>query len=131
MSYCTVEGIVGILGEEEIQRLTNLETDYEVRVQLAIDFADSLINGYLFNRQKIDENNIPVIINKISTELAIVILAENYYRFTEMPNSLIRQKRACISQLEDIAKGKISMFDNLPNSSIHFISNKIMEKEEN
>lgn len=130
MPYSTIEDIVALIGNDELARITDSEPPDEDKIQTAINQADSLIDAYTFGKCNIDSENIPPFINKISCDLTSVILSENYYRFNELPNATIRLKRQSISLLEDIAKGKLSVNnDNLP-TTIHIITNKLKNHED-
>ncbi|MBX3043897.1 MAG: DUF1320 domain-containing protein [Candidatus Kapabacteria bacterium] len=125
MSYSDITDISELIGESELIRLTGSDPPDESKILAAIGFADSLINAYTYGRVTIPTVEVPPLINKISADLAIVLLSENYYRFNELPNTLLRLKIQSFKLLEDIAMGKISIGDR---QNIFKITNMITEK---
>ena len=128
MPYSTYEDLVATIGEDELTRLTGgTEPDLD-KINNAIKNADCLIDAYTFGKCSIDEANIPDLIRKISVDLALVILSENYYHFSELSNTMIRKRRDSISLLQELSKGKITPVEEGCGSAIKVITNKLSLK---
>lgn len=110
MAYSNNDDLFICISSSELARITGgSEIDYD-KVNQARNSGDSIIEAYLFGRIKLDLDNIPMIINKISIDLTIVNLFENYYSFSDIPNTIQRKKRDSINLLKEIALSKINIF---------------------
>jgi phage gp36-like protein len=128
MPYSTYEDLVATIGEDELTRLTGgTEPDLD-KINNAIKNADCLIDAYTFGKCRIDDENIPDLIRKISVDLTLVILSENYYHFSELSNTMIRKRRDSISLLQELSKGKITPVEEGCGSTIKVITNKLTLK---
>lgn len=123
MPYSNNNDLINSIGSDELARITGGSSINTEMTDLARENADAIIDGYLFGRVGLDIDNIPELILKLSVDLTIVNLSENYYRLGDVPNTIIRKKRDSITILKDIASGKIIIGSDTTSESIISITN--------
>lgn len=124
MAYSNNDDLLISINSSELARITGgSEIDYD-KVNQARSNADSIIDAYLFSRISIDMEDIPNLLCKISVDLTLVNLFENYYSFSDVPNTIQRKRRDSINLLRDIALSKINLYPENSNK-ILVIKNKV------
>ena len=110
MGYGSYMDVANELGERELMRITNLdgESPVQLKVQIAIDFADILIDTYIRGRYILPLSGpSPGILRKISKDLAINYLYEGAYAKSAMPNTIVWKKIDAMKLLLGIQSGDI------------------------
>lgn len=109
MAYSTYNDILANFGEDELSKVTSSESPDTDKIANTIVIADSYIDAYLIGRVNINQEQVPDIIRKISSDLAYVLLCEYYYSYLDTPNSVIRMKRDIFELLSAFANGSIKL----------------------
>jgi phage gp36-like protein len=125
MAYCNINDLISSFGSDELAKITSGNPIDENKINTAIDYSCSLIDAYTYDRCFFDKDNVPLLIRKISSDLAYVILCEYYYSYNEVPNSAIRLKRASFQLMENLAKGIISPDAYNKSSGVIYTINRI------
>lgn len=111
MPYCTLDDITAHIPDKNIMQLTDDEglgqTDTE-RVDEAIAYADAFIDGYLRGRHVLPLNPVPMLINKLSVDLAIFHLYSRRLEY-EMGDAMLLRYKNAVKLLEQIQKGLIKL----------------------
>lgn len=111
MPYCTLDDIRANIPNEHIIQLTDdngiQQVDIE-KVDEAIAYADSLINGYLAGQYNVPLSPVPKLINKLSIDLAIFHLYSRRFDL-EMPEGMMSRYKNCIRLLEQIQQGIVRL----------------------
>lgn len=125
MAYSSDSDIINYLSTEELSSLTgSTEIDY-AKIEFARERSDAFIDLFLQGKVSFDKVNVPVIINRISVELTIVFLYENYHNSDEIPNMIQRRKRDITRLLQDIAASKLVLAPNTTYDTILCLTNSI------
>jgi hypothetical protein len=116
MAYSNIDDLLLELSEQELINLTRGTDEPDESVaSRAIEFADALINAYLAGTYKLPlAEPIDELIKKISVDLAIVYLAENYFAYSSLPGVLVWKKIYAIKNCKDLQAG----FLKLPNHAM-------------
>jgi len=118
MPYCTVDDIVGRIGEKTVTLLTNDGTPAAAVMDLdnaarAIAEAETVIDGYLSGRYALPLSPVPALVRKIATDLAVYNL---YARrpAVDPPKSVQAGYDGALSLLKGLQKGDV----NLPEAQL-------------
>jgi phage gp36-like protein len=125
MAYSSLTDLVNSISEEELIRLCGGEEIDEDKISIVLNFAQSLIDAYLFGKCEINNDDIPPLLKNISNDLAIITLSEWFYNFSELPNSIIRKKRETYNLLKDISTGKLNPLNTERHESIKILIKNI------
>lgn len=110
MAYSTIDDLKKLLPEESIIQLTDEEETGSVnttRVSEAIAQADAEIDSYCARLYTIPFSPVPDLVRKFSVDMAIYHLFSR--RIEEMPEIRKERYQNAIKQLENIAKGMMSL----------------------
>lgn len=110
MPYCNLEDVKNIVPEPELINLTNDEITSDSTINmdvlnLIINHADDLIDGYLRTRYKLPLKFTPSILQTISADIS----AYRVYlrRPSDIPEHIVKNYEKAISLLDKIQAGKI------------------------
>lgn len=113
MPYCTVNDIIGRIGEKTVVLLSNDGIPAAAiidhgNVARAIAEADTVIDGYLSGRYQLPLAPVPALVGKISTDLAVYNL---YARrpAVDPPKSVQTGFDGAISLLKGLQKGDVRL----------------------
>ncbi|MFH2098177.1 MAG: DUF1320 domain-containing protein [Pseudomonadota bacterium] len=110
MAYCTQTDIEEQLTPDGLAQLSDDadlgEADASVMAR-AIEDADARIDSYCVNRYSVPFSPVPVLVRKISVDLAIYDLMSR--RFNEVPEERRRRFTDAISFLKDVGAGKATL----------------------
>jgi phage gp36-like protein len=118
--YCTIDDLKKTLPEQEIIELTDDENlkptvidaadadcdDIIERIYEAIEAADAEIDGYCTVRYGTPLSPVPVLINKLSIEIAVYHLIA---RRPPVAESAEKRYERALARLKDISKGILSL----------------------
>lgn len=110
MPYCTKTDIEKMIPAAAVTQLTDDEgtgAQISSRVSEAIAQADSEIDAYCASIYTIPFSPVPDLVRKFSVDIAIYHLYSR--RLEEMPEVRYQRYKDAIKQLEDIAKGLMSL----------------------
>lgn len=127
MAYSQILDMINSFGSDELAKITSNNPPDEYKINTAIAYSDSLIDAYSYGRCDFNKLDVPLLIKKISSDLAYVILCEYYYSYNELPNAVSRLKQTSFQLLDNIAKGHIAADTSNSSSKIIRITNKIYE----
>ena len=110
MSYCNIEDVKNIVPEPELINLTNDEITQDSKINtdvlnLVIQHADDLINGFLRTRYKLPLSFTPPIVQTLSADIS----AYRVYirRPSDVPEHIVKNYEKALSLLDKIQSGKI------------------------
>ena len=111
MAYSALGDITNLIGEERIIELTdddNTGASNQTIIDDAISAADDLIDGYLRSRYTLPLAAVPVLIKRISIDIAVYNL---YKRRAEdgLPETREKDYRDALKLLDRIQAGKINL----------------------
>ena len=113
MAYSSISDIEKSITTEELAILTGDPTGNAVNtvmVDYAITAADVIIDAYMGNVYEIPLSpSVPDIIERFSTDLAVVFLYEFAYRDSELPLTIYSARKNLFYMLENIRTGKLKI----------------------
>lgn len=115
MAYCTKSDILDQVEETYLIQLTDDDRTGAVdndRVDRAIADADAEINGYCGQRYGIPFDPVPVLVRKISVDIAIYNLHSR--RSDSLPEERLQRYKAAVALLANISKGIVSLGEDDP-----------------
>lgn len=110
MTYCTLNDIQTVITETTLIQLTddvNVGAVDANVVNSAIEYADTLINGYLRPRYTLPLTEVPQLLKNFSIDLARHWLYSR--RLLEMPDALKDSYKNTIKFLENLQSGKLTL----------------------
>ena len=114
MPYSTFVDLKNYLPESVLLQLTddnNTDDIDQTKTEDCIRQADDLIDGYLRGRYTVPiTGTVPVLIEDISTKLAVYFLFKRSLILT-LPGPIKDDYDYCMTQLNNIQKGRLSPFD--------------------
>lgn len=111
MPYSSLNDITAHIPEANLIQLTDDEgagAVNEERVSEAIAYADQLIDGYLRGRYTLPLTTVPVLIKKLSVDLAVFHLYSRRLEL-EMPEAMMQRYKNAVRLLEQTQKGILSI----------------------
>ena len=126
MAYCTRADIQYRLTAEDVQELADdtgndPSTTITARIDDAIAWADSIIDGYCGQRYAVAFTTVPDRIKYISVDIAIYRLFSRRASL-ELPENVVEDYKSAIALLKDIAKGLFTLSDPEPASNSDKVS---------
>lgn len=124
--YCTIkevtdmikpDAINSVIGEGYIEDEAIKVEKFEPIARLAIEDADSEINGYLAKRYPTPLSSTPGIINKLSKDIAIYnIFSRSGIDEGERESNYLTRYKNAIKYLENVAKGIVDIEASSPSA---------------
>ncbi len=119
MAYCILADIKEQLAEEELVQLTDdvgAEVVDTVVIARAVADADAEIDSYCGGRYSVPFSPVPVMIRKISVDLAIYNLSARR-TYLKMPEDRQKRYENAVKFLRDVSKGLISLGAGAPDTT--------------
>jgi len=121
MAYCTQTDIQYRLTAEDVEELaddtgSDPSTVISIRIDDAIAWADSIIDGYCGQKYAVPFSTVPDRIKYLSVDIAIYRLFSRRASL-ELPENVVENYKSAITLLKDIAKGLFTLSDPEPASN--------------
>ncbi|HSW38567.1 MAG TPA: DUF1320 domain-containing protein [Acidobacteriota bacterium] len=117
MPYCTTSDLLARIGEAELIELTDDDSAGVLdaaRVSAAIADADAEIDSYCGSRYTSPFSPVPVMIKKLSVDMAVYNLFSRRAHLAEVPKARKDRYDNAIRFLRDVAKGVVSLGADAP-----------------
>jgi len=114
MPYCTVDDIIGRIGEKTVVLLSNdgappaAAIIDQVTVDRAIEEAETVIDGYLAGRYRLPLDPPPALVRKIATDLAVYNLHARRPA-VDPPRSVQTGHDGALSLLKGLQRGDVTL----------------------
>lgn len=112
MAYCDISDINKLIGSHSLAVITGDSTGETVnsdRLNYAINFADKMIDGYLFSIYDVPFTDVPPLINKLSAQGTIIYLYQIYMFESDIPQLIKDMYKEFLSTLNKIRAGDIRL----------------------
>ncbi len=109
MGYCTTQDMIDRYGEEELIQLTDREGTGAINSQRladAIADASATIDSRLGGRYHLPISPVPMVLEKLACELALLTLYENA---RQLDQAMRDDRAALLRELDAIGSGRISI----------------------
>ncbi len=121
MAYSNIDDLLAEMSQTELARLTGDPQGQEInedRVNIAIFYADTLIDASLIGRYEVPfDGEIDPLIAKLSVDLTIANLYEIAFIKSSIPLTIYKRRQNAMDLLKEIQRGTINLLSSNPGTS--------------
>lgn len=111
MSYCSINDIQSVIANDDLVQLTNDTGGDSVdttKIEDAISYVESIIDGYLRGRYSVPLTTVPDAIKYLAVDFVVYRLYSRRVN-TEAPDNVLKKFYDVIKTLQDMQKGAFSL----------------------